>query len=45
MPSATAGRLCPKGVFVWPRMDRYLEESRHIMEIMAQTGAIILKKA
>jgi DNA polymerase-4 len=41
MPSATAGRLCPKGVFVWPRMDRYRDESRHIMEIMAQTGAII----
>ena len=28
MPSATAGRLCPKGIFVRPRMERYKEESR-----------------
>ena len=41
MPSATAGRLCPKGIFVRPRMDHYREESRHIMEIVAQTGAAI----
>ena len=37
MPSATADRLCPKGVFVLPRMDCYREESRHIMEIMKNT--------
>ena len=41
LPSATAGRLCPKGIFVRPRMDHYREESRQIMEIAAQTGAII----
>jgi DNA polymerase-4 len=41
MPSATAGRLCPKGVFVWPRMERYREESRTIMEIVARSGAIV----
>jgi len=41
MPSATAGRLCPNGVFVRPRMDHYREESRHIMQIVAQTGAMI----
>jgi DNA polymerase-4 len=41
MPSATAGRLCPKGVFVPPRMDKYRSESRRIMEILAQTGAEI----
>jgi len=41
MPSATAGRLCPKGVFVRPRMDHYREESRHIMQIIAQTGAVV----
>ena len=41
MPSATAGRLCPKGVFVRPRMDHYRAESRLIMEIIAQTGAIV----
>ena len=27
LPSATAGRLCPKGIFVRPRMDAYREES------------------
>jgi len=41
MPSATAGRLCPKGVFVRPRMDRYKEESGFILKIMAETGAVI----
>lgn len=41
MPSATAGRLCPKGTFVRPRMDRYREESRAIMRIVAATGAVI----
>ena len=41
MPSATAGRLCPKGIFVRPRMDRYQEESRQIMQIAARTGAVI----
>jgi DNA polymerase-4 len=41
MPSATAGRLCPKGIFVRPRMDHYREESGRIMEIIAQTGAIV----
>jgi len=39
MPSATAGRLCPNGVFVAPRMDHYREESRHIMGILGATGA------
>jgi DNA polymerase-4 len=41
MPSATAGRLCPTGIFVRPHMDRYREESRHIMRIAAQTGAVV----
>jgi DNA polymerase-4 len=41
LPSATAGRLCPKGIFVRPRMDHYREESRHIMRIVAQTGAVV----
>jgi DNA polymerase IV len=41
MPSSTAGRLCPRGVFVRPRMDHYRDESRRIMEIVAQTGAVI----
>jgi len=41
MPSATAGRLCPSGVFVRPRMDHYQEESRRIMKIVAETGAVV----
>jgi len=41
MPSATAGRLCPSGIFVRPRMDHYREESRCIMQLVAQTGAVI----
>jgi DNA polymerase-4 len=39
MPSATAARLCPKGVFVPTRMDKYKAESAKIMEILRQTGA------
>src|SRR5437660_12891774 len=41
MPSVTAGRLCPKGVFVRPRMEAYREESRQIMRIVADTGATV----
>ncbi len=41
MPSVTAGRLCPTGVFVRPRMEHYREESRKIMAIVAHTGALI----
>ena len=41
LPSATAGRLCPKGIFVRPRMDAYRDESHRIMEIIASTGAVI----
>ena len=35
MPSMTAGRLCPDGVFIRPRMDAYRDESRAIMAIVA----------
>ncbi len=41
MPSVVAGRLCPSGIFIRPRMDRYREESRLIMKLVAQTGAVI----
>ncbi len=41
MPSATAGRLCPDGVFVRPRMERYKEESRQVMKLVAGTGAVV----
>ena len=36
MPSVTAGRLCPKGVFVRPRMDVYQAESQAIMAIIRE---------
>src|SRR3954463_16464852 len=39
MPSMTAGRLCPKGIFVPPRIKDYKDESRAIMAIIARTGA------
>jgi len=41
LPSATARRLCPAGIFVRPRIDYYREESRQIMAIVARTGAIV----
>ena len=41
IPSATAGRLCPTGIFVRPRMDRYKEESQAIMKVVGASGAII----
>ncbi len=41
MPSATAGRLCPDGIFIPPQMERYKTESNAIMELLAQTGAVI----
>src|SRR2546423_4744709 len=41
MPSVTAGRLCPSGVFVRPNMEKYRAESRIIMEMVARTGAAI----
>jgi DNA polymerase-4 len=41
MPSITAGRLCPTGVFVRPRMDAYREESRQIMAIIGELGATV----
>src|SRR5438445_3162178 len=41
MPSVTAGRLCPTGIFVRPRMERYKEESREIMKLVAATGVVV----
>jgi DNA polymerase-4 len=41
MPSSTAMRLCPQGIFVRPRMERYKEESRQIMQLVAATGVVI----
>src|SRR5262249_29487170 len=41
MPSVTAGRLCPNGIFVTPRMAHYRDESREIMRIVATSGVVI----
>jgi len=41
LPSATAGRLCPKGIFVRPRMEHYRAESHRIMAIIAATGVAV----
>jgi DNA polymerase-4 len=41
MPSVTAGRLCPNGIFIPPRIDFYREESRQIMAIVHASGGAI----
>ncbi len=41
MPSSTAARLCPKGIFVPVQMEKYQDESGHIMEIVSRTNAVI----
>src|SRR5204862_3512900 len=41
IPSVTASRLCPKGIFVRPRMECYKEESQEIMRIVGETGSVI----
>lgn len=41
IPSSTARRLCPQGIFVRPRMDHYRQESAEIMKLVARTGAAV----
>lgn len=41
MPSRTAGRLCPNGVFVRPRMTYYREESMAIFAVVRATGVVV----
>ncbi len=41
MPSVTAGRLCPNAVFVRPRMNVYREESRLVMQLVAEAGGVV----
>lgn len=38
MPSRTAARLCPQGIFIRPRMDAYRSESRAIMARLLEFG-------
>ncbi len=41
IPSRTAGRLCPQGVFVRPRMEAYRAESVLIMAILRSTTPMV----
>src|SRR5450432_3940407 len=43
MPSRTAAKLCPQGIFVRPRMDVYRAESEFIMEILRTFTPVIEK--
>lgn len=43
MPSRTAGKLCPQGIFVRPRMEAYRAESAAIMEILRRVTPVIEK--
>src|SRR5687768_13190147 len=43
MPSRTAGKLCPHGIFVRPRMEVYRTESMAIMEILRSVTPTIEK--
>src|SRR5712675_1929719 len=44
MPSVTAGRLCPKGVFVRPRMEAYKVESREIMAVVREFAGELIQQ-
>lgn len=41
MPSSVAKRLCPDGIFIMPRMQRYREESAQIMRLITLPDAIV----
>lgn len=44
MPSITARRLCPNGVFLRPRMNVYVAESREIMALVAELAGDQIEK-
>ncbi len=44
MPSATAGRLCPHGVFIRPRMDVYRAESHEIMALVRKFAGDLIQQ-
>jgi len=44
MPSVTAGRLCPNGVFVRPRMEAYQAESRAIMAVVSELAGDLIQQ-
>lgn len=43
MPSRTAGKLCPHGIFIRPRMEAYRAESVAIMEILHSITPVVEK--
>ena len=44
MPSVTAGRLCPNGVFIRPRMEAYKAESHAIMAIVSRYAGELIQQ-
>ncbi|MFN0066393.1 MAG: DNA polymerase IV [Limisphaerales bacterium] len=44
LPSATAGRLCPHGVFLRPRMDAYRAESRAVFELVRELAGELIQQ-
>lgn len=41
MPSQRAGQLCPDGIYVRPRMDRYQEVSRQVFAVFQDSAPIV----
>lgn len=41
LPSRTAGKLCPHGIFVRPRMEAYRAESRLVMAILREAADFV----
>jgi DNA polymerase-4 len=41
MPSSIAKRLCPAGIFIFPRMEHYRAESAEIMRIVDSCGGLV----
>lgn len=44
MPSMTAGRLCPKGIYLRPRMEAYRHESHEIMAIVQELAGELIQQ-
>src|SRR3954467_12977629 len=43
LPSRTAGKLCPQGIFIPPRMDAYRDESKLVMAILRESSEMMEK--
>jgi len=41
MPSRTAHRICPDGIFIRPRMEAYRNESHAIMDLLVRFGGMV----